>query len=54
MRIVLSLENTNGAFVLNGLKSGVAAGTANSIYQVTLTDPTFFMNMVRVDPTVDA
>ena len=54
MRIILSLENVNGAFVLNGLASGAAGATvANSIYEVKIVDPTFFMNMVRVDPTVD-
>ena len=54
MRIILSCENVKGAFVTNGLYSGVAADAANSISRVIISDPTFFMNMVRVDPTVDA
>ena len=55
MRIILSLENVNGTFVLNGLVSGNAGGTVtNSIAEVKLYNPTFFMNMVIVDPTVDA
>ena len=53
MRIILSLNNGNGSFVINGLYSGATAGTANTFFKVTIGDPTFFMNMVRVDPTVD-
>ena len=54
MRIVLCCENVKGAFVTNGLYSGVNADAANSITRVVISDSTFFMNMVRVDPTVDA
>ena len=46
--------SVKGAFVTNGLYSGVNADAANTISKVTISDPTFFMNMVRVDPTVDA
>ena len=42
MRIILSLENVNGAFVLNGLASDAAgATTVNTIAEVKLVDPTF-------------
>ena len=56
MRITLSCENVIGAFVINGLYShGTNAGdTQNSIASVNIYDPTFSLNMVRVDPTVDA
>ena len=50
MRIILSCENVKGAFVTNGLYYNAAADTANSISKVIISDPTFFMNMVRVDP----
>ena len=46
MRIIFSLENAVGSVVRHGL------GTATMT--VSLEDPTLFMNMVRVDPTVDA
>mgnify|MGYP003340579127 CR=1 FL=1 len=39
--------------MINGLSSD-GGTTANTIKSVTISDPTFFMNMVRVDPTVDA
>lgn len=54
MRLTLSFDNVAGSFVINGLNSGADGGTLNSIYKVTVSDPTFYMNMVRVDPTVDA
>ena len=38
MRIILSCEN------------GAAADAANTITRVVISDPTFFMNIVRVDP----
>ena len=55
MRIIFSMENVNGAFVQNGLMSGAGArgATANPIQEINVYDPTFFLNMVRVDPTVD-
>ena len=56
LRIVLSLENAIGAVVLNGLQSYVASTETfidNSIKEVRIVDPTFYMNMVRVDPTID-
>ena len=53
LRIVLSCENVNGAFVQNGLRSGANGDVANLCADVTINDPTFFLNMVRVDPTVD-
>ena len=37
-----------------GVGIALIGGAANSISSVTISDPTFFMNMVRVDPTVDA
>jgi hypothetical protein len=46
MRIIFSLENAVGAVVRHGLGAGTMT--------ITLEDPTLFMNMVRVDPTVDA
>ena len=42
MRIILSLDNVSGSFVINGLYSGVAAGTANTISKVTIGQPTFY------------
>ena len=56
MRITLSCENVIGAFVINGLNyhNTSAGDTANTIASVNIYDPTFYMNMVRVDPTVDA
>ena len=54
MRIILSCENVKGAFVTNRLYFGVIADAAITFSKVTISDPTFFMNMVRVDPTVDA
>jgi len=56
MRFTLSCENVIGAFVINGLNyhGTVAGDTANSVASVNIYDPTFFLNMVRVDPTVDA
>ena len=54
MRIVLSCENVKGAFVTNGLYSGVAADAANTITRVVISNPTFFMNMIRVNPTVNS
>ena len=54
MRIILSCLNVKGAFVTNGLYYNAAGDTANSISRVIISDPTFFMNMVRVDPIVDA
>jgi hypothetical protein len=58
-RIVMSCENRLGAFVINGLDyydaslAGDYKYAENSIYSVHIVDPTFFMNMVRVDPTID-
>ena len=56
MRFTLSCENVIGAFVINGLNyhNTSAGDTANSVASVNIYDPTFFLNMVRVDPTVDA
>ena len=54
MRIIFSCEDVKKAFVTNGLYSGAASATAPIISSVTLSDPTFFLNMVRVDPMVDA
>ena len=55
MRIIFSLEDVAKCYVINGLKTITAgAAVANSVASVTISDPTFFMNMVRVDPTVDA
>ena len=53
LRITLSCENVTGAFVQCGLYSGVNGTNANKCVSVKLYDPTFFLNMVRVDPTVD-
>ena len=53
LRIVLSCENVNGAFVQNGLRSGAAGDGVYLCTDITINDPTFFLNMVRVDPTVD-
>jgi len=53
MRVIFSMENVNGAFVQNGLMSGAGGATANPIQEINAYDPTFFLNMVRVDPTVD-
>ena len=56
MRITLSCENVTGAFVINGLnyKTTSAGDTVNTISSVNIYDPTFYLNMVRVDLTVDA
>ena len=56
MRITLSCENVIGAFVINGLnyKTTNAGDTVNTISSVNIYDPTFYLNMVRVDSTVDA
>ena len=56
MRITLSCENAIRAFVINGLnyKTTSAGDTVNTISSVNIYDPTFYLNMVRVDPTVDA
>ena len=59
LRMVLSCENFLGAFVINELDyadSSLAADYKygkNSIASVQIVDPTFYMNMVRVDPTID-
>ena len=53
LRIILSCESLSGAFVINGLNSGPNGDVANTLSSVTINDPTFFLNMVRVDPTVD-
>ena len=53
LRITLSCENVSGAFVQCGLLSGAAGDTANTCTSVSINDPTFFLNMVRVDPAVD-
>ena len=59
MRIVLSCGNHLGAFILNGLEYYDAVlATAkeyaeNAIAAVHIVDPTFYMNMVQVDPTID-
>ena len=48
-----------GAFVINGLDyadsslAGDYKYGENSIASVQIVDPTFYMNMVRVDPTID-
>lgn len=49
MRIIFSLENAVGSLVSFGLNSNAVSGMT-----VNIQDPTLFMNMVRVDPTVDA
>ena len=49
MRIIFSLENALGSLVSEGLN-----GNLVSAMTVNIQDPTLFMNMVRVDPTVDA
>ena len=53
LRITLSCDNVSGGFVQCGLNSGVNGDVANICTTVTINDPTFFLNMVRVDPTVD-
>ena len=53
LRITLSCENVNGAFVQCGLLSRAGGNVANKCVYVKLNDPTFFLNMVRVDPIVD-
>ena len=56
MRITLSCENVIGAFVINGLnyKTTNPGDTVNTISSVNIYDPTFYLNTVRVHPTVDA
>ena len=49
LRIVFSLENLIGSCVKLGLSTNTMAQIS-----VKLEDPTLFLNMVRVDPTVDA
>ena len=52
----MSCENVHGAFVINGLQcynSGTTKYLDNSIASVEIVDSTFYMNMVRVDPTID-
>jgi hypothetical protein len=51
MRIIMSMENPLGAFTVNGLGN---TGAAIPNISVRIGDPTFYLNMVRVDPTVDA
>ena len=53
LRITLSCDNVSGGFVQCGLNSGANGDVANICTTVTINDPTFFLNMVRVDPTVD-
>lgn len=53
MRIVLGLENTKGAFVINGLDTLLHPINFNTM-TVTLYDPTMFLNLISVDPTTDA
>ena len=53
LRIILSCENVIGAFVQNGLRAGNNGGAANLCTDITINDPTFFLNIVRVDSTVD-
>jgi len=56
LRIILSCENALGALVLNGLESYNATTEkyfCNTIKGAVIVDPTFFMNMVWVDPTID-
>ena len=56
MRITLSCENVILFFVINGLnyKTTSAGDTVTTICSVNIYYPTFYLNMVRVDPTVDA
>ena len=59
MCIVLSCENHLGVFVINGLDYHDSIITVdykygeNSIASVQIVHPTFFMNMVHIDPTID-
>ena len=56
LRIVLSCENTLGALTINGLQAynnSTEAYYNNSIKGAQIVDPTFFMNMVHVDPTIN-
>jgi len=50
LRIVLTLENAIGSTVVCGLAYGTDPITN---YTVTINDPSLYLNMVRVDPTVD-
>jgi hypothetical protein len=53
LRIVFTLEDQVGAFVTTGLGAAVGA-TAQPAYTANIIDPTLFLNMVQVDPNVDA
>ena len=51
MRIVMTLEDPKGAFVMCGLNS--VASAAQTPFTATIYDPTMFLSMVKVDPYVD-
>ena len=53
LRIVLTLEHPAGAFVHCGLGVAIGVVATQTPCTITIYDPTLFLNMVRVNPTVD-